>query len=231
MARFWLVPGGMAVTLVVLGPLFSRLEWVSPEVGFRLYFAGGALAALFAMAFGGAAALGTALGRAWRGTALRTATIPLLVAGISLASSWGRPTWPHHEVTTDLLDAPAFALGPAAGASVPEEVAAAQQRLFPSLAPIRLPVPHSEAVRWVESTARAMPDWEVVHVDATGLIQAVAVSRIFRFRDDVVIRVRPEGEGARVDLRSRSRVGQSDLGANAARILEFREALLGETAR
>jgi uncharacterized protein (DUF1499 family) len=67
-----------------------------------------------------------------------------------------------------------------------------------------------------------MPGWIVTNADLdSGRIEATATSRIFHFVDDVVIRVRPDGAGSRVDLRSRSRVGQSDLGANAERIRAF----------
>jgi len=45
------------------------------------------------------------------------------------------------------------------------------------------------------------------------------------FHDDIVVRVRPDGSGSRVDVRSVSRVGRSDLGTNARRILRFLEAL------
>jgi uncharacterized protein (DUF1499 family) len=69
-----------------------------------------------------------------------------------------------------------------------------------------------------------MPGWQVTGEDAAaGRIEAVATSRLFRFRDDVVIRVQagPQEQGARIDVRSRSRIGQSDLGANAERIRAF----------
>ena len=48
----------------------------------------------------------------------------------------------------------------------------------------------------------------------------MAYSEIVRFADDVAIRVRPDGEGTRFDVRSVSRFGRSDLGANARRIRE-----------
>jgi len=51
-----------------------------------------------------------------------------------------------------------------------------------------------------------------------GLIEAVARTPIMGFRDDVVVRVRPAREGARVDIRSASRYGRSDLGVNASRV-------------
>ena len=227
MARLWWVPGGAVMTLVVLGPLLSRLEWVPPERGFGLYLAGTAFAALLALVFGGAGALGAALGRAWRGPAVRASVVPLLVFVIGLAPSWSRTRWPFHEVSTDLENPPPFVTGPAAQAALPDGVRSAQMELFPNLKPIRLDTPAAGAFRRVEETARAMPGWEVSHVDASGgLLQAVALSRVFRFRDDVVIRVGGEGSGSRVDVRSRSRVGQSDLGANAERIEAFESALL-----
>jgi len=67
--------------------------------------------------------------------------------------------------------------------------------------------------------ALADAGFKVGKVDAAdGRIEAVAESFWFGFKDDVIVRVRPDGAGSRVDLRSISRVGVSDLGANAKRI-------------
>ena len=62
-------------------------------------------------------------------------------------------------------------------------------------------------------------------VPAEGRLEATARTRWFGFRDDVVVRVRPDGAGSRVDVRSVSRVGRSDLGTNARRIRGFMDAL------
>jgi uncharacterized protein (DUF1499 family) len=51
-----------------------------------------------------------------------------------------------------------------------------------------------------------------------GQIEAVARTPVMGFRDDVTIRIRPNGEGARIDVRSASRYGRHDFGTNAARI-------------
>jgi uncharacterized protein (DUF1499 family) len=68
--------------------------------------------------------------------------------------------------------------------------------------------------------------WEVVSVEpAIGRLEASTRSAIFRFVDDVVVRVRPEGTGSIVDVRSRSRVGRGDLGANARHIRSLLAAL------
>jgi len=65
--------------------------------------------------------------------------------------------------------------------------------------------------------------WEVIASDAsTGRLEATDTTRWFGFKDDIVVRVRAEPSGgSRVDVRSVSRVGDSDVGANAARIREF----------
>ncbi len=57
--------------------------------------------------------------------------------------------------------------------------------------------------------------------DATGRIEAVATTLVFGFRQDVVIRILPDGEGALVDMRSAARYGAHDLGADAERIRAF----------
>jgi uncharacterized protein (DUF1499 family) len=74
----------------------------------------------------------------------------------------------------------------------------------------------------------------VAAVPAEGRLEATDRTRWFGFRDDVVVRARPDGAGTRVDVRSVSRVGRSDLGTNARRIRGFvetlRAALPGEAA-
>ena len=74
--------------------------------------------------------------------------------------------------------------------------------------------------------AKAM-GWSIASkTQDTGIIEATATSFWFGFKDDVVIRIREaDGKGSIVDVRSISRVGGSDIGANAARIRKFREKL------
>ncbi len=89
--------------------------------------------------------------------------------------------------------------------------------------PIRTDMRPEAAFEHALETARAM-GWEIVASDArAGRIEATATTFWYGFKDDVVIRVRPMATGSRVDLRSVSRVGQSDLGKNAARIRAFSE--------
>jgi uncharacterized protein (DUF1499 family) len=67
--------------------------------------------------------------------------------------------------------------------------------------------------------------WEIASQDPQkGLIEATDTTFWFGFKDDVVIRIKPQDNGSRVDIRSVSRVGRSDVGTNAARILAFIQA-------
>jgi len=64
--------------------------------------------------------------------------------------------------------------------------------------------------------------WEVVsEAPAEGRLEATDTTLWFGFKDDVVVRVSPAAGGSRIDVRSKSRVGRSDVGANARRIERF----------
>ncbi len=113
-----------------------------------------------------------------------------------------------------------------AAAAVPaaypgSETAQAQRRAYPDIAPLELAVPPAAAFARALDAATAM-GWEIVAADAVaGRIEATATTPWFGFRDDVVVRVAPTPTGSRIDVRSVSRVGKSDLGANAKRIRAY----------
>jgi uncharacterized protein (DUF1499 family) len=109
--------------------------------------------------------------------------------------------------------------------SYPADFATQAREAYPDLAPIELTAAPAEALRHAERAAEAL-GWEVTAVRAdVGELEAKEVSALFEFVDDVAIRVLPNGTGSRVDVRSKSRDGKSDLGANAARIRRFRDEL------
>ncbi len=104
-----------------------------------------------------------------------------------------------------------------------KRIATLQQTGYPDIQPLQVQLSLEQAyVR-----ARAVVEqfgWQILDEDPdTGTIEAVAITRLFRFRDDVVIRISRQPEGSRVDIRSASRLGISDLGANARRIRTFME--------
>ncbi len=135
---------------------------------------------------------------------------------------------PIHDISTDLSDPPAFVglleerrKAPNGFAYGGESVAAEQRRAYADIKPMVVKTAPRETTQRAIDAARAM-GWEVVVADAaTGRVEAIDTSTWFGFKDDIVIRVRPEGTGSRVDVRSVSRVGTSDLGANARRIKGF----------
>jgi uncharacterized protein (DUF1499 family) len=133
-----------------------------------------------------------------------------------------------NDITTDTTSPPPLvvtlqlrrgATNPAAYAGA--NAAVLQRNAYPDIVPVILDVPPAEVFKRVDSVAMAM-GWDVVaRAPADGRLEAVATSDWFGFRDDIVVRIRPDGAGTRVDIRSKSRDGDSDLGVNARRIREF----------
>lgn len=131
-----------------------------------------------------------------------------------------------NDVTTTPDDPPRFRR--LADEGYPPGNAAAQRAAYPRLAPIPRAEPPAAAFAAAAAAARRMPRWEVVREDAAArALEAVATTRLARFKDDVVVEVRPAGGGSAVHVRSKSRLGKGDFGANAARI----EAYAAELAR
>lgn len=148
-----------------------------------------------------------------------------------------------HDITTDFDDPPQITAAadlprknPAdyrGGDAVPQAednltVADAQRKAFPDIAPIVVTAELASAAAVAKDVVTAMGMDVLVEgpaADAAGSgwrIEAVATSKWFGFRDDFIVRLTPLGDGkTKVDLRSQSRVGGSDLGANAARVRDF----------
>ena len=135
---------------------------------------------------------------------------------------------PIHDISTDTVHPPAFVaiLPLRAGAPNPaayggEEIARQQLAAYPDLHPQETPLKPAEAFARALAAAQAM-GWKIVASDAAaGRIEATATTLWFGFKDDVVIRVEPFNSGSRIDVRSVSRVGKSDVGTNARRIRAY----------
>ena len=145
-----------------------------------------------------------------------------------------------HDATTDLADIPQFAtltvrednLEDIPDDDRPELAVldpqsrwkAIHREAYGDLRAIRLPQPPAVVVQRAEELVRAR-GWDVARVDRqAGTVEATATTLFFRFKDDVVVRVRPDpgrAGGSIVDMRSISRVGGSDIGVNAERIRAF----------
>lgn len=105
---------------------------------------------------------------------------------------------------------------------------------YPDLQPLAVAIPPARVFEAALTVVRTLPHWTVVKADpAAGLIEAEARMPLWRFVDDVTIRVVPREGGTRVSVRSASRVGRGDLGQNARNIRAFLGGLrraLGEAA-
>src|SRR5690606_30992302 len=146
---------------------------------------------------------------------------------------------PIHDISTDTDDPPQFVavLPLRADASntveygrsegmTPEELAALTRAAYPDLGTVTLEMPPNEAFARALNAVDAL-GWDLVaQSPQDGRIEATDTTFWFRFKDDIVIRIRPAaGGGAEVDARSVSRVGRGDAGTNARRLRAFFEAL------
>jgi uncharacterized protein (DUF1499 family) len=216
--------GGLAL---LLGPLLAHLGAIRPMQGFQTFLLG-ALLALVGLVLGALGLRATRGGvpgraRAWLAVVVGVAALTAVLLGAR--PGFGLPR--INDITTSPDDPPAFEQAareePNLGRDLgyPAPFAALQRAAYPDLAPIELDAPPQEALERARRAAESL-GWEVTHTDpGRGVLEARHVSWLFRFVDDVVVRVRARAGGSVVDVRSKSRDGQGDLGANAARIRAF----------
>ncbi len=236
MGKLWQLPGIVVACLILGAPLLAFLGIVGPGA-FSFFFAGVALGAVATIGLAGAGAFASATGRPWRSAAVRAAALPLVltlgVLGYAVVTGGGAGH-PIHDVTTSPEDALQFTPDVAAREAMVmprEDVLAIQQEIYPDIVQLVRQAEYESAFAVAAEVAQSMPGWEVTAVDeAEGRIEAVAVSRIFHFVDDIVIQLLQSGQEVEIDIRSRSRMGRSDLGANAARIRAYLAALDAELA-
>ena len=137
-----------------------------------------------------------------------------------------------HDITTDTENPPRFVSISPLRKNAPNsseyggpEIAAKQRAAYPDLAPAMLSIPQDKAFEQALAAARKM-GWVIVDANAAeGRIEATDTTLWFGFKDDIVIRVTPSDHGSRVDIRSVSRVGKSDVGMNARRIRKYLKEL------
>ena len=233
MSRVGSVCGWLAPALMLAGVGLVWSGAVRPVDGFGLF----ALAIHVSLVGLVTSCVGLIRGRgagqrpagAVRGLGLSAATLTVVV--LAALPGMGRP--PINDISTDTDDPPAFAHAVGLEANIgadldyPGEAFASQQHeAYPAVTPLLSELAPEEALERARAALAGFPCTEITHTDPTaGNLEATAASRMFRFVDDVVVRVRPEGSGSRVDVRSRSRDGRGDLGVNAARIEALLEAI------
>ncbi|HEV2571318.1 DUF1499 domain-containing protein [Methylocella sp. CPCC 101449] len=142
------------------------------------------------------------------------------------------------DISTDINDPPAFARSARAlrgrngfiPPEVPPEQRLAQRRAYPNVQPINIDLEPEEVYQLVLRAAAAL-GWQVVDQippggrAGIGRIDAVDRSIIMGLPDDITVRIRPLAAQTRIDIRSASRAGRHDFGANANRIQRFSQEM------
>jgi uncharacterized protein (DUF1499 family) len=228
----WLRPLALAGALVALG----MLALSGPLVRFDLWsYRTGLTVFRWCVYAGLAAAVLGALALALPSVRARGIAIPVLALLAGLVALYppiaflkqARAVPPINDISTDTSNPPRYMT--ATRAYPGAEFARQQRAAYPDIAPQVLAMPPRDAFARALAAAEAM-GWEVVGRDAAaGTIEAVDTTKWFGFKDDIAIRVSAAGDGSpnlsRVDVRSKSRVGRSDLGTNARRIRAYLQQL------
>jgi len=140
---------------------------------------------------------------------------------------------PIHDITTDIENPPMYQAVLPVRADAPNPIERSplvddlQRKGYPDIQPMTVPAPRDQVFDRALAAAQDA-GWMIVNADkGAGRIEAVDTTRWFGFKDDIVVRLTPWGSGTRVDVRSASRVGRSDIGTNARRIREYLNRLRG----
>ena len=224
------------LALSIAGLRFHLMAFRTPLMGIAVAGLVGIIAFLVS-AFG---VISAAVGRK---SGIGLALVGIVVAAVSatpFTTSFfkGRGVPPIHDITTDLANPPQFvAVVKLRGADSnpldrkdPANLAELQEKAYPDLAPMKVNAPAGKVFEAAREVVHDM-GWTLdAATPETGLIEATATTSLLHFKDDVAIRVEETENGTQVDMRSVSRVGISDLGANAARIFKFETALMQKVA-
>ena len=227
--RIVVVLAALAAGLLLAGSgLGYRLGWWDYRKGFEML--GWALYA----GLGAAAVAVVALAIPKVRTRWATALALALVVGLGVAYvPWHWRTQAQsvpriHDISTDTQDPPKFVAVLPLRKGAPntadyggKEVAEEQRKGYPDIQPLKLDAPPQVAFARALDTAERMGWTLVASNPVDGRIEATDTTFWFGFKDDIVIRVTPAEAGSRIDVRSVSRMGRSDIGTNAKRIRRY----------
>lgn len=223
MAGFWI--GLLACLLLMLdGPAY-RAHILGLATALRIVIPAALFLGLIAVVLSlvGIARSGS------KGMALAGLVLGLIAAAMPATSINTARHSPIHDVSTDRDNPPQFvavlplraAAKAANSTDYDAKTAELQKETYPDIGPLHLDVPPAQAFDRAAAAAKEMK-WDVIITDpAQGRIEATATTFWFGFKDDVVVRIAADGTGSRVDVRSLSRIGKSDVGANAKRVREY----------
>jgi uncharacterized protein (DUF1499 family) len=212
---------------VGLWPLATALLFLPRVVVFDVGAAGAAISLM---------ALMLALA-GWRPRWAALAVLGIVLGAGSAYLPWKFAEMGHglpsmNDITTDTSNPPAFeAVMPLREAAHAQPVTygadfpALQKQAFPDIAPAHLDKHLDQAFAVALDAARKL-GWTIVAADAErGRIEATDRTFWYGFTDDIVVRVSADGNGSRIDVRSKSRLGRGDFGTNARRVRAYLAAL------
>jgi uncharacterized protein (DUF1499 family) len=226
-----------ALVVTVMAVLLIRFGRIDYQPGFIALGAGLAIALVaVGMSF-------VAFVRIWQegrrglGSAIKGLILAALVLAYPAVMAVRAVTLPQiNDISTDTEDPPVFSRSRAAlearsgrvPPDVPPETRELQREAYVQIAPLTLDIGPEEAFTLVRKAADNL-GWRVIEAVppggrvGTGRLEAVDRTLLLKMPDDITVRIRPRADGTRIDIRSASRYGNHDLGANAKRIRAFLE--------
>lgn len=228
-----------AGTVALLAIALARVHIVDPQSALAILGGGMAVALAAMILFFAACAVIWRSGRRGLAEALGGFVIAALTLGYPGYLAFEAVRLPViADVSTDPADPPRFSLSRAANqarggftpASADEAGRREQRAAYPDVEPIVVDLDADEAYALVVRTATAR-GWRIIEQhppggrSGDGHIDFLAHTLVMRFDDDITVRLRPLAGQTRIDVRSASRYGRHDFGANAKRIAQFAEEL------
>ena len=224
----------LSIPVLIIAAIGHRVRLMDAVPTYGVLALGFSLAALAVIAAVAAFATIWRDGRKGGGAAARGLIVGLLVLSMPALAAWRVVSYPRlNDISTDLVNPPQlsaalFDRGPLDEAIVPpgpEEIAL-QKEAYPDIVSRHYPVSTARVYQEAKAIVEAR-GWQVLRAreptegDESGSVEAVAVTTLFAFRQDVAIRIVPDGDGSLVDMRSAARNAAHDLGSDAERVRRF----------
>ncbi|MCP9627418.1 DUF1499 domain-containing protein [Rhodopseudomonas palustris] len=228
-----------AAIAAVVSTLVVRFDFLEVRPAIATFFGALALAGVsILLALAGFAAIWQT-GARGMARILLALLIDVMILAYPAYLGWKYRSLPKiHDITTDAIDPPKFEtlarlrVGDGVNTAVYAGLYSAelQRAAYPNLETVQVDLPVQRAYDITLNLVNRRK-WRVVDSRPPqpprreGHIEAVARTEVMGLPEDVTIRILPDGDGARIDIRSASRYFESDLGSNAARIAKFSEDL------